>query len=186
MSLFTACSRLGSLKGKKRTTITRLIKRQVQGDSKQLHWGTCHLQDSSHARHVPWHTNQGHSPSPWRPGHGLSEVLATLHLSCSQQSSSPGHLAQQQATGPGKDPESWWRQTEQRQEHRATGTRQSKAFKEQRAAFHPTPACSPAGLKTSCPLLPAGRCSPAATAKAVQGGGKSVKGTERDFNRAFH
>lgn len=155
MSLFTACSRLGSLKGKKITTITRLIKRQVQGDSKQLHWGTCHSKDSSHARHVPWHTYYLRNTSPWQPRQGLSEVLATLQLSCSQQSSSPGHLAQQQVTGPGKDLDTWWRQTEQRQEHRATGTRQSKAFKARRAAFHPTSACSPEGFKTS--LSPAAR-----------------------------
>lgn len=33
----------------------------------------------------------------------------------------------------------------------ATGTRQSKAFKERRAAFHPTPACSPAGFRRPVP-----------------------------------
>lgn len=149
MSLYTACSRLGSLKGKKITT-TRLIKRQVQGDSKQPHWGTCHLQDSSHARHVPWHTYQPHNTSPWQPGQGLTEVLVTLYHSCSQQSSSPGQLAQQQATGPRKDLDTWWRQSKGM--NTATGTRQSKAFKE-----HPTPACSPVGFKTSSPRLPGER-----------------------------
>lgn len=164
MSLFTACSRLGSLKGKKITTITRLIKRQVQGDSKQLHWGTCHSKDSSHARHVPWHTYQLRNTSPWQPGQGLSEVLATLHLSCSQRSSSPGHLAQQQVTGqgrtwiPGGDRQSKGKNTEPLVRGKAKHSR-----REELHSIQLLPAAQRV-LRRPCPLLPGERHSPAATA----------------------
>lgn len=77
---------------------------------------------------------------------------APLLLSAELQPRPPGSTA---GDRPGKDLDTWWRQTEQRQEHRATGTRQSKAFKARRAAFHPTSACSPEGFKTS--LSPAAR-----------------------------
>lgn len=131
------------------------------------------------------------TPAPGSPGKDCQEVLATLHLSCSQQSSSPacpahtaGVRARKRTWIPGRERQSKGENAELLAQGKA------KHLKEWRAAPQPTPARSPAGFKAS--PSPAARRKILSSSRSkrwlCEEAAKASKALrkERDFNRAFH